>query len=244
VAWVDVLTSRAGRAVVTRAEHLEAGSPAEASTGAGTKPLSRRAGATVQARAAVPAAWPEWPLRPATVSLFNELRFRRTPRRERGRVEGIGAHLFTLDVLDAWPRLYGPAGFLQYQLVVPFGAERVLHTGIDQLQRARVPCYLAVLKDFGAGADAPLSFPIPGWTLTLDMPRRAPGLDAVLERLDELVAEAGGRVYLSKDARMGRAALEAMYPRLGEWRELRDRLDPDRLWRSDMGLRTGLVEPA
>jgi decaprenylphospho-beta-D-ribofuranose 2-oxidase len=231
VAWVDVLTSPAGRAVVTRAEHLPAtnGSPARAGS------------PTVGARATVPPSWPEWPLRPAAVRAFNELRFRRTPRRERGRSGGLGPHLFPLDVLSAWPRLYGPRGFLQYQLVVPFGAEDVLRQVIDQLHRARLPCYLAVLKDFGPATDAPLSFPMPGWTLTLDIPRRAPGLYPALDRFDELVAGCGGRVYLSKDVRMGPAALEAMYPRLDEWRELRERLDPAHLWRSDLSLRTGLA---
>jgi decaprenylphospho-beta-D-ribofuranose 2-oxidase len=231
VAWVDVLTSAAGRAVVTRAEHMP---PPAAATQAPGSP-------TVRARATVPASWPAWPLRPATGRIFNELRFRLTPRRERDRPEGIGAHLFPLDVLNAWPRLYGPGGFLQYQLVVPFGAEDVLRLIIEQLHRSRLPCYLAVLKDFGPAADAPLSFPMPGWTLTLDIPRLAPGLDPVLDRFDELVAASGGRVYLSKDVRMSRAALEAMYPRLDEWRERRERLDPAHLWQSDLGLRTGLV---
>ena len=230
VAWIDVLASRSGRGVVTRAEHLP--NPPQAKT---------RGGATVRARVTVPAGWPGWPLRPVTVRAFNELRFRRTPRRQREHPESIGTHLFPLDVLDAWPRLYGSGGFLQYQLVVPFGAEGVLWKVIEELHRNRLPCYLAVLKDFGPASDAPLSFPMPGWTLTLDIPRRAPGLDPVLDRFDELVAGAGGRVYLSKDIRMSRAALEAMYPRLDEWRELREQLDPSHLWRSDLALRTGLV---
>jgi decaprenylphospho-beta-D-ribofuranose 2-oxidase len=231
VAWVDVLSSPAGRAVVTRAEQIPAAAAAAYAPGS----------SSVKARATVPASWPAWPLRPATVRAFNELHFRLTPRRERGRPEGIGAHLFPLDVLNAWPRLYGPGGFLQYQLVVPFGAEDVLRLVIERLHRSRLPCYLAVLKDFGPAADAPLSFPMPGWTLTLDIPRQAPELDQVLDGFDELVAASGGRVYLSKDARMSRAALEAMYPRVDEWRELRERLDPAHLWQSDLGLRTGLV---
>jgi decaprenylphospho-beta-D-ribofuranose 2-oxidase len=230
VAWIDVLTSRAGRGVVTRAEHMPASGQVE--TGGG---------ATVRARATVPARWPHWPLRPVTVRAFNEFRFRRTPRREREHPESIGAHLFPLDVLDAWPRLYGREGFLQYQLVVPFGAEDVLRLVVDQLHRDRIPCYLAVLKDFGPASEAPLSFPMPGWTLTLDIPRRVPGLGPVLDRFDQLVAGAGGRVYLSKDVRMSRAAFEAMYPRLSEWRELREQLDPSHLWRSDLALRTGLA---
>jgi decaprenylphospho-beta-D-ribofuranose 2-oxidase len=149
--------------------------------------------------------------------------------------------MFPLDVLDAWPRLYGRSGFFQYQLVVPRGAEDVLLRVIELLRRFRVPCYLAVLKDFGPANAAPLSFPIEGWTLALDLPRAAPGAEAALDACDELVAEAGGRVYLSKDARLSADVLRTMYPRLSEWQAIRERVDPERVWRSDLALRTGLV---
>jgi decaprenylphospho-beta-D-ribofuranose 2-oxidase len=149
--------------------------------------------------------------------------------------------MFPLDSLDAWPRLYGPRGLLQYQLVVPSGSEKVLEVVIERLRLARVPCYLAVLKDFGPANAAPLSFPMEGWTLALDMPRAAPGLDRLLDALDELVAEAGGRVYLSKDARLRPGAVKAMYPRLEEWRRIRAEADPAGLWRSDLALRTSLL---
>ena len=149
--------------------------------------------------------------------------------------------MFPLDALDDWPRLYGPQGLLQYQLVVPGGCEKVLEVAIERLRLAHVPCYLAVLKDFGPANGAPLSFPIRGWTLALDLPRAAPGLGPLLVALDELVAEAGGRVYLSKDARLRPEAVRAMYPRLEEWRRVRDQADPAGLWRSDLGLRTSLL---
>ena len=231
VAWIDLLGSPRGRGVVTRAEHLPATDVPPGSDGR----------ATVPSRATVPAGWPGALLVPAAVRAFNELRYRRSPRSERDRVVSIGSHMFPLDALSSWPRLYGPSGFLQYQLVVPFGAERVLETVIEQLRRSGVPCYLAVLKDFGAANQAPLSFPMAGWTLALDLPRAAPGLDDLLHRFDELVAESGGRVYLSKDARMRPDALAAMYPRLEKWREARESADPQRLWRSDLAHRTGLV---
>ncbi|MGB0094458.1 MAG: D-arabinono-1,4-lactone oxidase, partial [Solirubrobacteraceae bacterium] len=197
--------------------------------------------ATVTARLAVPDRWPGGLLREHTVRAFNELRYRRAPRRERGHVESLGAHMFPLDALDRWPRLYGPGGFVQYQLVVPPGQEHVLEQAIETLRRAGVPCFLAVLKDFGPADDAPLSFPIEGWTLALDLPRAAPALEPSLQRCDRLVAEAGGRVYLSKDSRLAPDSVAAMYPRLEEWRAARERVDPERVWRSDLALRTGLV---
>jgi decaprenylphospho-beta-D-ribofuranose 2-oxidase len=239
VAWLDVLGPRAGRGIVTRAQLLgdETGGVVPA---AQARPP--RQSATVSARATVPGRWPSSVLRPSTVSVFNELRFRRAPRHERGHVEQFGAHMFPLDVLQAWPRLYGSRGLLQYQLVVPPTAVHVLYNAIELLRRRRVPSYLAVLKDFGPANGAPLSFPIEGWTLALDLPAAAPGLHQALEQLDELVAGAGGRVYLTKDSRLRRETVSAMYPGLADWRRVRDRFDPDGLWRSDLALRTGLVD--
>jgi decaprenylphospho-beta-D-ribofuranose 2-oxidase len=232
VAWLDLLGPRPGRGVVTRADHVVGGADGNA----------RNRRATVQARVAVPTRWPAGLVRTSTIRAFNELRFRRAPRRQRGHVEGLGTHMFPLDSLDAWPRLYGRPGFLQYQLVVPGGRERVLQLVIERLRRAGVPCFLAVLKDFGPANSAPLSFPISGWTLALDLPRAAPGIESALDACDELVAEAGGRVYLTKDARLRPDAVRAMYPRLAQWRAARDQADPERLWRSDLALRTGLVD--
>jgi decaprenylphospho-beta-D-ribofuranose 2-oxidase len=227
VAWLDLLGPSPVRGVVTRAEHREAGA---------------QQGATVAARATVPAAWPGGLLRRTTIRAFNELRYRMAPRIERDAVEPLGRHMFPLDALDAWPRLYGRAGFVQYQLVVPYGEERALEQVIERLRRSPAPCYLAVLKDFGPAGGPPLSFPIAGWTLALDLPRTAPALSTLLDGFDELVASAGGRVYLSKDARIKPEALAAMYPRLGEWRAIRDAADRDGVWRSDLGMRVGLVQ--
>jgi decaprenylphospho-beta-D-ribofuranose 2-oxidase len=173
---------------------------------------------------------------------FNALRFRTAPRRQRDHVEGLGAHMFPLDALDAWPRLYGRRGLLQYQFAVPADQDGVLYAVLERLSRGRIPCYLAVLKDFGEANDAPLSFPIAGWTLALDVPRGAEGVMAVLDQCDELVIAAGGRVYLSKDARLAPDAVRAMYRRLPEWQAIRERADPDGMWRSDLALRVGLVE--
>jgi decaprenylphospho-beta-D-ribofuranose 2-oxidase len=230
VAWLDLLGPRAGRGIVTRAEHLD--EPGGAET---------RSAATVPARATVPAGWPAGALRASTVAVFNELRYRRAPRRQRGHVQGLGAHMFPLDALQAWPRLYGKPGLLQYQFAVPTGAEHVLGAVIGHLRNARVPCFLAVLKDFGPASPAPLSFPLAGWTLALDLPRAAPGIDAALDRCDELVAAAGGRVYLSKDARLRPDMVAAMYPRLAEWQAVRNHADPDGMWSSDLSRRTGLA---
>lgn len=233
VAWLDLLGPGLVRGVVTRAEPV----PPDGRAAGGRS----RARTTVAARLRVPPRWPGGLLRPGLVRAYNAYRFRSTPRRARGELEPFGSHMFPLDALDAWPRLYGAAGFVQYQLVVPRGQETALEQVLIQLRRSAVPCYLAVLKDFGPANEFPLSFPLAGWTLALDLPRRAPGLTAELERLDEIVAAAGGRVYLAKDARLRPATVAAMYPRLPEWRQIRDAVDPEGRWRSDLAVRTGLV---
>ena len=240
VAWLDLLSPRLVRGVVTRAEHQPEDPPSATTAATATAPA--RSVTTVAARLTLPPRWPGALLRTGVVRAYNEYRFRSTPRRALGHPEPFGVHMFPLDVLNAWPRLYGAAGFVQYQLVVPRGAERVLEQVIARLRRSRVPCYLSVLKDFGAENHAPLSFPLRGWTLTLDLPRCAPGLAALLDGFDELVAGAGGRVYLAKDGRLRAATLAAMYPRLEQWRTVRDGIDPEGRWRSDLAVRTGLVE--
>ncbi len=123
---------------------------------------------------------------------------------------------------------------------MPFGEEETLRAIVERLSREQVASFLAVLKRFGAGNDGHLSFPVPGWTLALDIPAHLDGLPELLRGFDDLVAGAGGRIYLAKDSRMDRGHLGTMYPRLDEWREVQARLDPEGTLRSDMARRLGL----
>jgi decaprenylphospho-beta-D-ribofuranose 2-oxidase len=176
------------------------------------------------------------------VRAFNAARWRRSPRRERGRRVALGGYLFPLDALGSWSRLYGPQGLVQYQLVVPGGQEAQLVRCVELLRARRLPVYLAVLKRFGAFPGGPLSFPIEGFTLALDLPGGAHGLRPALDELDEIVAGAGGRVYLSKDVRLRKDVLPTMYPQLDRFRAVRARVDPDGVLRSDLARRLGLCE--
>jgi decaprenylphospho-beta-D-ribofuranose 2-oxidase len=85
-----------------------------------------------------------------------------------------------------------------------------------------------------------LGFPQRGWTLALDVPAAPGALGVLLDGLDDAVAAAGGRVYLTKDSRLRAELLETMYPRLPEWRAARAQLDPSGAMRSDMGRRLRL----
>ncbi|HEV3321594.1 MAG TPA: FAD-binding oxidoreductase [Solirubrobacteraceae bacterium] len=252
IAWVDLLSEGAafGRAVLTRSDE---GPMNDAGGGSGGEPLGSsdiaahaRVGGvgggpiSLHPRLTVPRGFPGGLLRPAAVRAFNAMHWHAAPRRARGRTLSMSAQLFPLDALGEWSRLYGPAGMVQYQFALPRGEEETLLRVVHLLRARRLPMYLAVLKRFGPGARGPLSFPLEGLTLAIDLPAGAPGLHSALDAADELVAGAGGRVYLAKDARLRPAMLAAMYPRLEGFRELRGRVDPDGVLRSDMGRRLGL----
>ena len=172
---------------------------------------------------------------------FNECVFRTAPRRRRGELQSITRFFHPLDIVSSWNRLYGPSGFIQWQPVVPFGAEATVHHIVERLSTSGTLSFLSVLKRFGPGNAGHLSFPMPGWTLSLDLPvTHGPALGRLLDELDEKVAEVGGRVYFAKDSRMRPELVPVMYPRLDEWREVCASADPEGVMQSDLGRRLRL----
>lgn len=230
VAWVDATASGAalGRGIVETAEHAPAG--------------AMSSGERLSYRQKQPLRLPAFPVslvNPLTARAVNNLWFRKVPR-EHTAVADFATFFHRLDAVAGWNRLTGPRGLLQYQFVVPDGAENVLAAVLTRAQRGGCAPFLGTLKRFGTATGGPLSFSVPGWCLALDMPAGHAGLPAVLADLDMRVAAAGGRVYLAKDVRLGQYAFDAMYGPLAGWRATRGRLDPYRLFQSDQARRVGL----
>jgi decaprenylphospho-beta-D-ribofuranose 2-oxidase len=238
VAWLDLLApaSKYGRGVIMRADDL----PADAASSRARR--GRRASLAPGSAVEVPRGFPGALLRRTGVRAFNSLNWRLSPRKRRGRIQARAPFFFPLDRLGEWHRLYGSGGLLQYQLVVPDGQEAALVRCAELMRARRLPVYLAVFKRLGAEFGGPLSFPLAGWTLAVDLPAAAPGARATLDELDERVAACGGRVYLTKDARLRTDVLEAMYPQLARFRGECSRADPERVLASDLSRRLGLLE--
>lgn len=235
VAWIDLLARGAatGRAVLTRGDHA----PLDALPARTRRtPLAFRA----PRLPAAPAVFPEGLLSRRTVGLFNEVWYRRAPRARTGELQRMSTFFHPLDGVPHWNRIYGRSGFVQYQFVVGHGQEETLRRIVRRISGRRCPSFLAVLKRFGEADPGWLSFPVPGWTLALDLPAGLPGLGAFLDELDEEVAGAGGRVYLAKDSRLRPELLAAMYPRLDDFRALRAELDPRGVFTSDLSRRLAL----
>jgi|AP95_1055475.scaffolds.fasta_scaffold09163_2 decaprenylphospho-beta-D-ribofuranose 2-oxidase len=240
VAWIDTFpgTTRRGRGLVMLGRH------APAAAGDSADPLRLHA----PPRASVPDCIPSGAVNRFSARAFNALYYRRQRRRQTDTVVHYDPFFYPLDALANWNRLYGRRGFLQYQFVVPFEcgdgtpSEAVGTIGeiLELLAVRGFGSTLGVLKTFGPQHGL-LSFPTAGFTLALDF---ALGNGRIVQSLDEVtkvVVRAGGRVYLAKDAIVARGDFAAMYPRLDEFRRIKQGFDPHGLFRSVQSDRLGIT---
>jgi FAD/FMN-containing dehydrogenase len=210
VAWVDCLRRREpiGRGIFMRGDHV------------GTTACSRDRHRDEPAIRLPFAPRRSLLSRPA-MRAFNGVYYRAQLRRTERRTVAYDPFFFPLDAVGNWNRLYGPPGLVQYQCVVP---DPVVRTLLQEVTRSSEGCYLAVLKKFG---DVPspglLSFPRAGVTLALDFAFRGRPTFDLLERLDTIVAEAGGAVYPAKDVRMSGPNFRRFFP---EWEAFATQVDP------------------
>lgn len=218
VAWMDCVGRRSGRGILSRANWSEdCGHEARLD---GFKP-------------SVPLDAPAFLLNRFSVSAFNALYFRlKSALARRSRIH-FNACFYPLDGILNWNRLYGRPGFYQYQCVVPRAAQNeAMAVLLSEISRSGLASSLAVIKQFGEHASPGLlSFPMCGTHIALDFPNRGLATRALFERLDAIVAAAGGRLYPAKDGRMPAGLFRIGYPKWTEVNALKDPCIRSDFWR-------------
>lgn len=239
VAWIDLMARgrHQGRSVLLLGEHADASELRGSKARHPLKPHGK-------VKLKVPFFFPGFVLSPFTVKVFNLLYNWKADGSGRPSHVHYAPYFHPLDAVGDWNKIYGRRGFVQYQFVVPLRDGRALMGEVlEVLRRHGMVSFLAVLKRFGPAAPGVmLSFPMEGYTLALDIPVRKGTLD-VLDQLDRRVADAGGRIYLVKDARMSALMMEKTYPRLQEFREVAKRYGRGR-FRSALSERLDLLGDA
>lgn len=234
VSWIDCLSGGKdlGRSILilgrhARASELKPGNPSPVSTE--TKQVLK-----------VPLDMPSWILNRYSIGAFNSLYYHLSAGSGEEKITHLDPFFYPLDSLADWNRMYGKAGFIQFQCALPLSSSKA---GLEEVltlssKRGR-SSFLAVLKKFGAGHGL-LSFPMAGYTLALDMPVK-PGLFEFTRELDELVIKYGGRVYLAKDACLAPESFRMMYPDLAKWTALKRSVDPASRFSSALSERLKLM---
>jgi decaprenylphospho-beta-D-ribofuranose 2-oxidase len=181
----------------------------------------------------VPFNAPRFALSRPVVKAFNGAYFRRIPEAGRTSVKPIQDYFFPLDRIHDWNRLYGKAGFIQFQCVVPVDGVRGLKRILEKIAHSGLASPLAVLKRMGPGRAGMMSFPMEGYTLAVDF-RAGKKASKLIAELELMTAEAGGRVYFAKDATLDASHVGAMYPELAEFASITNKIDPDGHYETDL----------
>jgi len=227
VGWIDATAT---------GDALGRGILEEAETGAGLVPPAKPS-------KSVPVNAPGWALSPPVVRLFNRAYYNRVPKRGRSVVKPINDFFFPLDRIHDWNRLYGKTGFHQFQCVVPVASAPVLRDMLKRISASGLASPLAVLKRMGPGRAGHMSFPMEGYTLAVDFRNRG-GADNLISVLEDITAEAGGRIYLAKDALTSRDKVRAMYLDYNDWATEVAKADPKGALITDLVRRLGLRDAA
>jgi FAD/FMN-containing dehydrogenase len=214
VAWIDCLASgkQAGRGHYIAGNHAQKGFIELAPSGGLRMPID-----------------PSFSLvNSFSLRAFNTLYYHRQCKKEVSGLVGYDPFFYPLDRLQQWNRMYGRAGFQQYQCVVPQqDSPEVIRAVMQQISKSGTGSFLAVLKQCGALASPGLlSFPLHGVSLALDFPQRDLLNERLFKKLDALIHEAGGRLYPAKDAHMSAADFKQAYP---QWERIEALRDPQLL---------------
>lgn len=236
VAWIDCIASGSelGRSVVMMGHHALCEEL--------PKNIEHPLSVKQKKKISLPVNFPSWALNAYSVKLFNNLYYS-TQKGKGTFTSDYDSYFYPLDAIDNWNRMYGKNGFVQYQFVVPHqNADRSLKQILEKLSDSKRGSFLAVLKRFGKENPGYLSFPFEGFTLALDLPVRDEQLFPFLTEMDDLILEYGGRVYLAKDARLAPETFRKMYPRYENWRAIKQHVDPQFKFQSDLSRRLKMEE--
>lgn len=209
VAWFDCLAKGdgLGRSVLMLGEHADSG----------------RLDIPLPKSFSLPFDLPSFSLNRYSISLFNALYYRAGPVFVEGRLVPMEPFFYPLDKIDHWNRMYGRRGFTQYQLVLPKEASfEGIRTILKKIAAAGLGSFLGVLKLFGPENRNCLSFPMEGYTLALDF-KIQESLFSMLDRLDRIVLDYGGRLYLAKDVRMPSEVFKKSYPGWEQFAMIREK---------------------
>jgi FAD/FMN-containing dehydrogenase len=207
VAWIDCLTTGAsmGRSLLMLGNHAAGGD------------LSSRKKRALS----VPVDMPSALLNRYSIQAFNTLYYNRVQTNGVRQQVHYEPFFYPLDGIHQWNRLYGKNGFTQYQFALPKASGTAGMTAIlKKISASGRGSFLAVLKAFGRENANLLSFPIEGYTLALDF-KLEDGLFRLLDELDAMVLDHGGRIYLTKDVRMSEATFKRSYPRWEAFQQVR-----------------------
>ncbi|MEU6771006.1 FAD-binding oxidoreductase [Streptomyces sp. NPDC046759] len=232
-----------GRAVLTRADHTPLGAlrPGTRAWRHPLSPLPRRLpSASALLPGGLPVELPDGPLGRTAAGLLGEFRHRATPRARVGELRPLAAAFPSPATVPHKPGGPGRAGRVRHRFAVGPGQEETLHRIVRRLAAHRCASAHAILQPLGDADPGWLSFAVPGWALALDLPAAFPGLDGLLDQIDEEVAAAGGRVCLADGSPLRPDLLPVMYPRVADFRALRARLDPRGVFASDLARRLDL----
>lgn len=226
VAWIDCLASgkNLGRSLLYLGEHDQEG------------PLEM----LQEKNKSIPFDMPRMLLNRFSIQSFNNLMYHKVCDKVSHQQVHYEPYFYPLDSIHHWNRLYGKRGFLQYQFVIPKRAGLEGMTKIMQrISASKKGSFLAVLKELGKQNRNLLSFPMEGYTLALDF-KWEPDLLQLLDELDQIVLEYGGRIYLTKDARMSEATFKQSYPRWEKFMEIRQKYGAPSHFNSLQSKRLGL----
>ncbi len=226
VAWIDCLAkgNALGRGLVTIGEHAESG----------------QLDYENRDRVSLPLNLPSYTLNTAAVRTFNTLYYNLKRSRDSAKQVTIDTFFYPLDRIRHWNKIYGNAGFIQYQFVLPLESSREgLREILAGISASGQGSPLAVLKLLGESNSNWLSFPMKGFTLALDF-RIQRKLLKLLSDLDKIVIKHGGRFYLAKDARVSRKIFEVGYEHIEKFRALRHQYGMSSKFNSLQSQRVGL----